>query len=471
MYFTTAIAVAAGLSLAFGILYFFVGLRRTSHRRLNLVFAFFSLAYAAAIMAARAGYLADTVDQYATAAQVSTFFAAIGFSLLGWFVAAYTSVRPRVLLVAITGAFAIVAVASVFFPDLVVDVSAGVGQVTLPWGETLLMNEGEDPPLLSLYLLALLAVVVYIIVADVIQFRRGDRRDAVILAIGIAWFVFTIIQENLVVLDVIDFVWLSDFGFLGFVLVMSLSQANIVIETEEELRDYEASLESMVVGRTSRLQEAQEQLVEQAEEQAANAERSRLARDLHDVVTQLLFSINLIAGSLPRLWRSDPEMAGRSTDELQRLTRGALAEMRTLLRELRPHTIADTDLNTLVTQLTDGLAARHDIPANVHTDVNRDLPPDVHLALYRIAQEAMNNVAKHANASSLVVGLTGNDGRVHLSVTDDGYGFDPAEVSSDHMGLDIMRERASDIGADLAVTSERDAGTTVDVTWSDPAHG
>jgi signal transduction histidine kinase len=342
-----------------------------------------------------------------------------------------------------------------------------VASITLPWGETLLMLQEENAALLPLFLLGQLAMLGYIVAADVLQFRRGNRREAAVLAVGIGWFVFTIVEEALVQLDVIDFVVLSDLGFLGFVLAMSLAAANSAIESEQELLDYRVNLEAMVEDRTAQLVEAQEQLVLQAEAQATVAERSRLARDLHDVVTQLLFSINLVAGSLPRLWRSDPEMAERSTNELQRLTRGALAEMRTLLRELRPHTISETDLGTLVAQLTDGLAARHDIPADVHTDVNGDLPSDVHLALYRIAQEAMNNVAKHANASSLVVDLTSSNGRVHLSVTDDGYGFEVAEVSSDHMGLVIMQERASEIGADLAVTSEPDAGTTVDVTWSD----
>jgi signal transduction histidine kinase len=83
----------------------------------------------------------------------------------------------------------------------------------------------------------------------------------------------------------------------------------------------------------------------------------------------------------------------------------------------------------------------------------------------------MNNVAKHANASSLIVDLTGGHGDVHLSVTDDGYGFDAAEVSAESMGLDIMRERASGIGANLTVTSEPYAGTTVDVSWRDPSNG
>ena len=466
MYFTTSIAVVAGLCLAFGIFYLFVGVRRSSQRTVNLLFAFFSLAYAAAIMGARASYLADTSDEFATGAQIATFFAAVGFSLLTWFVAAYTAVRPRVLLLVITGAFAVVAFASAFLPDLAVNVSGGIDRITLPWGETLLMRQLSDPALLPLYLIALLAVLVYIISATVIQFRRGDRRDAAVLMIGIGWFVFTIVQENLVVLGVIDFVFLSDFGFLGFVLAMSLSRASRAIETEQELLGYRANLETMVEDRTAELEEAQEQLVEQAEEQAAAAERGRLARDLHDVVTQLLFSINLIAGSLPRLWRSDPDMAGRSTDELQRLTRGALAEMRTLLRELRPHTIADTELSTLVTQLTEGLAARHDIPAQVRTDMEGGLPTDVHMAFYRIAQEAMNNVAKHANASSLIVDLAGENGSVRLLITDDGYGFDQADVSTDSMGLDIMQERADGIGADLGVSSEPESGTTVEVTWT-----
>jgi signal transduction histidine kinase len=471
MYFTTSIAVVAGLCLAFGIFYLFVGVRRSSQRTVNLLFAFFSLAYAAAIMGARASYLADTLDEFATGAQVATFFAAVGFSLLTWFVAVYTGVRPRVLLLVITGAFAVVAFASVFLPDLAVNVSGGIDRITLPWGETLLMGQLSDPALLPLYLIALLAVLVYIITATVIQFRRGDRRDASVLAIGIGWFVFTIVQENLVVLGLVDFVFLSDFGFLGFVLAMSLSRASRAIETEKELLDYQSNLEAMVEDRTAQLEEAQQQLVLKTEQAAAAAERSRLARDLHDVVTQLLFSINLIAGSLPRLWRRDPEMAERSTGELQRLTRGALAEMRTLLLELRPLTIAHTDLNTLVTHLTEGLAARHDIPAEVHTVMSTELPGEVHIAMYRIAQEAMNNVAKHANASSLVVDLTGDDGYVHLAVTDDGYGFDTGEVSAESMGLDIMRERADEIGADLAVSSDPNGGTTVDLTWNDKPAG
>jgi signal transduction histidine kinase len=465
-YFTTSIAVVAGLCFAFGILYVFTGSRRPSDRSLNLLFGFFALAYGGAIMTARAAFMSETIGRFAVASRISTVIAAAGFALLVWFVAVYTGVRPHALLWAVTGAFAIVGLGGIVAPDLVLNTADGVGTITLPWGETVLMVREGTAPLETLLQMALLVSIVFIVVADVRQFRRGDRAAAIVLAIGIGWFAFTIVEENLVLLGVIDFVFLSDFGFLGFVVAMGLEMVNRAIETETELTGYKDNLEKMVEERSAQLKEAQHQLLVQAEEEATAAERSRLARELHDVITQLLFSINLVAGSLTRLWRKDPEMAERSTQELQRLTRGALSEMRTLLRELRPQSIAETDLATLITHLSEGLAARHDIPAHIDTEMTGNLPTEVHIALYRIAQEAMNNVAKHANASSLGVDLTGNESHVALRIIDDGYGFDDATASVGGMGMEIMRERASEVHAHLVVSSEQDVGTTVEVTWT-----
>jgi signal transduction histidine kinase len=465
-YFTTSIALVAGLCLAFGILYVFTGSRRPSSRLLNLLFGFFALAYGGAIMTARAAFMSETIDQFAVASRISSVIAAAGFALLIWFVAVYTGVMPRALLWTVTGAFAIVGLAGIVAPDLVINVADGVGSITLPWGETVLMVRVGTAPLEVVVLVALLVSIVYIVVADIKQFRQGDRAEAIVLAIGIGWLAFTIVEENLVTFGVIDFVFLSDFGFLGFVIAMGLEMVNRAIETESELTDYKDNLEKMVEERSAQLEDAQHQLLVQAEEEATAAERSRLARELHDVITQLLFSINLVAGSLTRLWRKDPEMAKRSTQELQRLTRGALSEMRTLLRELRPHAIAETNLATLITHLSEGLAARHDIPARIHTEMTGTLPTEVHIAMYRIAQEAMNNVAKHASASSLEVDLLGTESHVALRIIDDGYGFDDATAPSGGMGMDIMRERASEVDAHLVLSSEQDLGTTVEVTWT-----
>jgi signal transduction histidine kinase len=212
-------------------------------------------------------------------------------------------------------------------------------------------------------------------------------------------------------------------------------------------------------------------LSQQAQAVAIAEERSRLARELHDSVTQVLFSINLIALGLGRLWRRDPEMAARSTDELQRLTRGALAEMRTLLRELRPQTIAATDLNTLLKQLGDGVAARHDIPVEVEVGQLSEIPPEVHVSLYRIAQEALNNITKHAEASRVAVKLDCVGATVQLSITDDGQGFDLGDVPREHMGLDIMQERADAIGATATISSRLGAGTSIAVNWPAPENG
>ncbi|MGI9586474.1 MAG: hypothetical protein ACR2N7_12880 [Acidimicrobiia bacterium] len=122
-YFTTAIAVVAGICIAFGILYLFISARRTDNRRLNLLFGLFSFAYAGAILGARSGYLADSLDAYATAARVSTLFAATGFTLLIWYVAEYTAVVPKILLAVTSAVFALVGLAALVAPALVIDVS------------------------------------------------------------------------------------------------------------------------------------------------------------------------------------------------------------------------------------------------------------------------------------------------------------------------------------------------------------
>jgi signal transduction histidine kinase/ligand-binding sensor domain-containing protein len=215
-------------------------------------------------------------------------------------------------------------------------------------------------------------------------------------------------------------------------------------------------------------------LYEQAQDLAALEERQRLARDLHDAVTQTLFSISLIAEVLPVIWEQDPDDGRRRLEQVRQGTQSALAEMRTLLLELRPTGLADADLGDLLRQLGQAVTGRSRVSVTVDVEGACDLPPNVHVALYRIAQEALNNITRHARASRAWVSLhcpLSGDGKsrgetVALSIRDNGRGFDPNEVSPDHLGLGIMRERAEAIGATWTIKSAPDRGTEVRVFWT-----
>lgn len=203
----------------------------------------------------------------------------------------------------------------------------------------------------------------------------------------------------------------------------------------------------------------------QAEKAAVAAERSRLARDLHDAVTQTLFSASLIAEVLPRIWERNPQEGERRLEELRQLTRGALAEMRTLLLELRPAALAEANLGELFHHLTEAFSSRAGIPVEFSIQGDLDLSAEVKVALYRITQEALNNVAKHADANHAALRIACARNHINLTIQDDGRGFNPASVSPEHLGLGIMKERAEYIQARLQINSQPDAGTEIVVTW------
>ena len=204
---------------------------------------------------------------------------------------------------------------------------------------------------------------------------------------------------------------------------------------------------------------------EQREEAAAAAERERLARDLHDAVTQSLFSVSAIAEALPTIWERDQAQARLGLEELRQLTQGVLAEMRTLLLELRPSALTEQELDVLVPQLTEAMTGRTRMPITTRVTGDCNLPAEARIALYRIAQEALNNIVKHARASRATVELHCDAGYARLRISDDGHGFDPLRVPHGHLGLDIMRERAQAIGAELCIESQSDKGTRILVEW------
>lgn len=209
-------------------------------------------------------------------------------------------------------------------------------------------------------------------------------------------------------------------------------------------------------------------LIDRVKETAVLEERSRLARELHDAVTQTLFSTTLTAEVLPKIWEKDPELGRRKLEELRELTRGALAEMRTLLVELRPAALEEADLKDLLRHLTNAFIARARIPALL--ELEGSCPPaplEVKIAFYRIAQEALNNIARHAEASRVSVRLRQTGPQLTLMIEDDGVGFHPDEHRPGHLGLGIMRERAAQVGAHLQVESQPEVGTRISLDWTD----
>jgi signal transduction histidine kinase len=190
-----------------------------------------------------------------------------------------------------------------------------------------------------------------------------------------------------------------------------------------------------------------------------------LAQNLHDAVNQSLFSAGLIADVLPRLWDQDQDQARRSLVDLRRLTRAAQAEMRALLAELRPSALTDTDLGDLLHLLGNALSGRINIPVTVKVAQEVILPAEIQVAFYRICQEALNNIAKHAKASHVDIELKHEGTAIELHIRDNGRGFDSEQTISGHYGLGMMRERAQAAGARLFITSQPGHGTELVMHW------
>jgi two-component system nitrate/nitrite sensor histidine kinase NarX len=211
---------------------------------------------------------------------------------------------------------------------------------------------------------------------------------------------------------------------------------------------------------------ANARLFEQSRNLAMMEERQRLARDLHDAVSQTLFSASVVAEALPRLWNRDSEAVQQGLEELHLLTRGALAEMRTLLLELRPTALIETRFDELLRHLTQAFSGKNRITVELGIiEGVPALPPNVQVALYRIVQEALNNIAKHARASHVAITLSQTDEQIILCVKDDGRGFDQSLRAPNRFGLQIMQERARGIEASYTIKSEPGHGTEITVQW------
>jgi PAS domain S-box-containing protein len=205
------------------------------------------------------------------------------------------------------------------------------------------------------------------------------------------------------------------------------------------------------------------ELRRQAGELAAGEERAHLARELHDSVTQALFSMTLVTRSVEMLLEKDPTGARAQLSQLRDLQREALAEMRALIFELRPGNLEQDGLVRALKTHASALQGRLGLPIVVESDLADRLPLPAEEVVYRIAQEALHNVVKHAAAHQVRVDVRAEGAGVRLRVEDDGKGFDPARVPDGHLGLAGMRARAERVGAAFSVDSAPGKGTIIEV--------
>ena len=285
---------------------------------------------------------------------------------------------------------------------------------------------------------------------------RGATTVAALMAVAGEWG--TVTDHGLFAAishDHVQALWLVQL-FLAVAVLGGLVLAGQVAElarAEAALRDSERA------EREARL----------AAREAQAAERARLARDLHDSVSQALFSMSMHARTaqlaLTRVPHADAGPLARAVSQLRELAAGALAEMRALILELRPDALAEEGLVAALARQAAAICAREQLPVTVEgPDDPLPLPAGAAEHCYRVALEALHNTVKHAAASHATVTIVAADGSVRVSVADDGAGFDPALARPGHLGLRTMAERARAAGGDLEVVTAPGAGTRIQLT-------
>jgi signal transduction histidine kinase len=240
---------------------------------------------------------------------------------------------------------------------------------------------------------------------------------------------------------------LRTFSFLiiGFVITRLMSaqrqQRRALAEANRKLVQYAATVEQLTISR----------------------ERNRLSRELHDTLAHTLSALVVQLDAVMAVWEPFPSRAREMLEGMLETTRRGLDDTRRSLRALRAAPLEEMGLALAVRTLTEDFAARNGLSLDleISEDVDR-LSPEVEHGLYRVAQEALENVNQHAGAQHVQVKLGKNNGDLFLIVADDGRGFDTdMDASEQQLGLQGMYERAEMIGARLEVLSEKDKGTTI----------
>ena len=207
-------------------------------------------------------------------------------------------------------------------------------------------------------------------------------------------------------------------------------------------------------------------LYEAAAGKAALEERQRLARELHDSVSQALYAIGLNTSAAQHLMTADPTRVSRLLGDVLGLAETGLAEMRALIFELRPESLETEGLVGALEKQAAAVQARHRLQVDTMLGDEPNVPLATKEALYRLAQEALHNVAKHARAQVVKLELESDVHELVLRIGDDGRGFDTSASFPGHLGLRSMRERTAAVGADLAIDSVPGGGTLICVRLS-----
>jgi len=210
-------------------------------------------------------------------------------------------------------------------------------------------------------------------------------------------------------------------------------------------------------------------LYEQAQQLAALQERQKLARELHDSVSQALYGIALGARTARVQLDRDPAQAVEPMEYVLSLAEAGLAEMRALIFELRPESLATEGLVAALEKQANALRTRHQLQVRTLFSSEPEVGLEIKQALFRIAQEALHNIVKHARASQVDVWLQERDGVISLDIRDNGRGFDPTALFPGHLGLQSMRERIERLGGEFYLESEPGKGTAVMAVLSVPA--
>lgn len=218
------------------------------------------------------------------------------------------------------------------------------------------------------------------------------------------------------------------------------------------------------VAALQKISEENELLIEQTKMAAVSEERQRLARELHDAVSQQLFAISMMAATASKIAIRNPQRCAKLVGNIAETASRAQSEMRALLMQLRPVTLENQRLVQALSDLARELESKQVIRCELSlTDV--DLPKHIENQLYRIAQEALSNVLRHAQASKCKIELfvSGENNRLLFVVEDDGIGFQAADVPPTSMGLKSIRERAELLGGTVQWISIPSQGTRLEV--------